>query len=114
MTDDDRPDPRQVERALEQHPNDTLAREVHALRAELEVERMCLAACGVAAHGAGDEHFANMRSEYDSDALRAVRAMRATLERVEVLRSRWLQSQPDTCSHACGRELHDALSGRVT
>jgi hypothetical protein len=55
-------------------------RRVVELRKELEVERMRLAACGVAAHGAGDEHFANMLPEYDSDALRATRALREELE----------------------------------
>lgn len=50
------------------------------LREELDVERMRLAACGVAAHGAGDEHFAAMRPEYDSDALRATRQLREELE----------------------------------
>jgi len=54
--------------------------ETEELRDQLEVERMRLAACGVAAHGAGDEHFANMLPEYDSDALRATRALREELE----------------------------------
>jgi len=54
------------------------------LRAELEVERMRLAACGVAAHGAGDEHFAGMLPEYDSDALRATRSLAAQLRIVEL------------------------------
>lgn len=47
--------------------------ELRALAAQLEDERMRLALCGVAAHGAGDEPFAGMRPEYDSDALRATR-----------------------------------------
>src|SRR3990172_3674496 len=51
--------------------------ETEELRDQLEVERMRLAACGVAAHGAGDEHFANMLPEYDSDALRATLASSA-------------------------------------
>jgi hypothetical protein len=50
-----------------------LTAERRALEGQLEVERLRLAVCGVAAHGAGDEPFAGMRPEYDSDALRATR-----------------------------------------
>ena len=77
-------------------------------REELETERMRLAACDVAAHGAGDEHFANMRPEYDSDALRATRKLRATIARVEAAKERMAQGQR-TCN--CVEVIEEALRG---
>lgn len=62
--------------------------EVRALREELEVERLRLAACGVAANGGGEEHFAAMMPEYASDALRATLGLTATIARVEALLDR--------------------------
>jgi hypothetical protein len=94
------------------HEQLVLAAEVRALRQELETERMRLAAVGVVAHGAGEPD--GLIGAYDSDTLRAVQKLRATLEHVEALRSRWLQSSPDTRSHACALELHDVLAGGST
>ena len=100
---------------------------------------MRLAACGVAANGAGAEHFATMLPEYDSDALRATRRLREDVDRervarmtaemdtegynhaiarVEALRDQWLQpsatgtaNDADVQRYLCGDALRDALRG---
>lgn len=53
------------------------------LKDELETERMRLAACGVAAGGAGDEQFKDMLPEYDSKALRSTRELVRDNERLQ-------------------------------
>jgi hypothetical protein len=93
---------------------DQLRADVERLGNELEVERMRLAGCGVAAHGAGDEHFANMHPEYDSDALRATRAMyrqlRELREAAEAL-NQYITEQEDAewISSSCLDVTHEAV-----
>lgn len=65
-----------------QECKDLLVAEVVRLRADLEVERMRLAACGVAAHGAPVSQFEGLPPEYGSDALTATRALVADNERL--------------------------------
>lgn len=76
--------------------HEQLLEKIDRLTRELEVERMRLAACGIAAHGAGDVHFENMLPAYDSDALIATRALVKERDALKALKAKFDQMSQAT------------------